>query len=466
MSEFIGVQEIAVLDDYLIVLTNEGQWVYTDIPENLDQPDWYNIPDLEPEDSEMHFVGRIPLLVDGQWVSAGLINDVFGGQDAVAVYRNPDTGEFSTKRWTNRYPEGQPATNAMPRANVASSWGSFFLLGDVMWKEDPGQPLSFANSIHYPHAIWFSEPGSPDNWDPINVVFAGQKQNNNAILGLFPVEAGLVIVTQSNVSILRGSPDDFVYDELRTGISPQTREEVAYWPYTGLVCWIDIRGRVWATNGSVIERLDRNIKIERTGPGALLAFDENLFVSGQADVRVLRSFGEAAAWSRMITPAGWKQAVAAKTILVAVGADQFVGDFILDDALFGVLNQNRLQGPPDLMQAFDIMDEDARGTFDGEYVRPIMRTAPLPGENDKTIFWHRYGVRANGPGKLVAARSYADAEGTEFFETNVDIELEGYKHNTFASHGPSNEAMFEFEFEGDVTPEHITVAFHKGRNDR
>lgn len=466
MSEFVGVKEVARIADYIVLLTLQGEWVYADVPESLQQPTWSLVPGLEPEDSGLHFVGTIPLLIDGRWVSAGLLNDVFGGEDAVAIYRDPDTEEIATKRWSNRYPEGEPATNAMPRANVSATWGSFLLLGDILWREDPAQPFNDDNAARYPHGIWFAEPGSSDNWDPIDVVFVGQKQIENAILGMFPTESGLVVVSQSSISILRGSPDDFIYDELRNGISPTTREEVAYWPYTGLVCWIDVRGRVWATNGSTIERLDRNIKIERTGAGAVLALDENLFVSGRKDVRVLRSFGESAAWTRLISPAGWNQATAFPTIIIGVGSNQDVGDFILDDSNFGVLDENKLQGAPDLMQVYDIMDEELRGTFDGELLRPVLNTAPLPGEGDKTIFWHRYGIRANGPGKILAARSYAAAREGEYFETPLDIVLDGQKNHTFAAHGPSSEAVFGFEFEGDVTPEHVTVAFHAGRNER
>lgn len=516
----LGVQDLATIDEYIIILGNDGIWRYSEVPVTIDQPTWTTIPNLNPEDSFLRFAGRIPILDDTNdvWVSGGLLNSTEYDNDAVAIYRDPSTNEITTKRWSGRYPEidnnNEPDPNTMPRANVASNWGDFFLLGDIMWKADPSAAFDNTNVAHYPHGIWFSEPGSSDTWDPINAVFVGQKKAENAILGMFPLEAGLVIVSKSSISILRGAPNDFVFEELRTGISPETHEEVDYWPHAGVVVWLDRQARVWATNGRDFQRLDRDVDIVRTGPGAVLALYENLFVSGREDVRVLRSFGEGASWSRLISPTGWRYAASSGSVAIGVGADQDQGDFVLDsgdvgdpfyiidelndpselpdpgsangdayeidgllwvwdDALsewvqaFGVIDRNKIQGDADYMQAFDLEDEDNRGYFNGTAVNPILRTRPLPGANDKTVFWHRYGVRANGPGSLIAARSYpsADSNGISY-DVLANEELNENKLHTFPAHGPSVEAMFEFEFEGDVTPEHVTMAFHAGRAER
>lgn len=469
LPEFLGVEQIATICDYILVLTTKGQWLYSDVPTTIEQPTFQLIPGLELLDNQLRFVGRIPLLVDGEWVSAGLLNSVKGGIDAVAIYRDPETDAISTRRWSNRFPEGEPAIDAMPRANVAASWGSFLLLGDIVWKEAPGAAFSSDNQAHYPHAIWFSEPGQSEWWDPIDVVFIGQKLADNRILGMFPIDAGLVVITTSSVSILRGTPTDFVYEELRTGISPRHSTEATYWPYAGLVCWMDRRGRVWGTNGQAVERLDRDISIPRGEQGVVWGVDESLFVSGGNDVRVMRSFEETAAWTRLIVPKGWKGAINCRSLLVAVGADQGTGDFVLDSEEFGVLDQNALQGSPDLIQVYDLAAQSGRGVFFGQVLRPVIQTAPLPGSTDKTTFWHRFGVSSNGPGSLRAARSYPSANTTgEPYEIlrNDPLGVGQDKMVVFPAHGPSREAVFEFEFQGDVTPEQVMVAFHRGRGER
>ena len=112
-------------------------------------------------------------------------------------------------------------------------------------------------------------------------------------------------------------------------------------------------------------------------------------------------------------------------------------------------------------------NEDKRGTINGLSIRPVMRTRPLPGASDRTVFWHRFGGRANGPGKLRKATAYGSADITERgFVHRVSQRLSDRKDFTFEAHGPSLEAVFELEFEGDVTPEHMTVAAHRGRLER
>ena len=116
------------------------------------------------------------------------------------------------------------------------------------------------------------------------------------------------------------------------------------------------------------------------------------------------------------------------------------------------------------MQVFTLSGNDSlRGTFNGTAIRPIVRSRPLPGESDRTIFWHRFGGRVNGPGKLKKATAYASPDVDERgYEHRVNQRLEDRKDFTFEAHGPSLEAVFEMEFEGDVTPEHLTVSAHRG----
>ena len=472
-----GVKDISSICEFVVALNVLDEWLYVDTPIGLEQPDWKPVSDLPAFASNKRFVGRLPLLSEGQWVSGALFNSPSDSGDAFAIYRNPQSDEIEVKTWSNRFPVGvsldpiEGTPNAMPKANVAASWGDYLVLGDIQWKEDSTEDYSQSNSIRYPHGIWFSRPGSSDTWHPSDVFFIGQKLERNDILGMFPVEQGLIVVSQSSISLLRGRPgpsaEDFSHEELRTNISPQSKEEVTFWPHLGIVVWLDRRGRVWATNGDTISRLDENITVERTGPGFVLGIDEHLFVSGRKDVRVFSSFGETSAWTTLITPAGWQKATFCRSIVIGVGADQdTLGDFILNDETLGLLDENIIFGSVNAVQVFDL-DSQERGVFNGVKVRPMIRTRPLPGASDRTAFWHRFGFRGEGTGSIRSATAYASPDVTERgFKTNLNGRFSERKDWAFSGHGPSVEAVFEFELEGDVTPEHVTIGAHRGRLER
>lgn len=448
----VGVDDIASVCEFVLALSKQDGWLFTDIPVTVEQPDFQPIPGLPANSEDLRFAGQVPLLVDDVWISAGLLNRADFDGDVAAVYRDTDTQEIAVKTWSERYPndteDGTP--NSMPRANIAANWGDFVFLGDIEYRVDPTEPFGPDNSARFPHGIWRSVAGTTDRWNPDDVFFVSQRQEQNDILGMFPTTRGLIVVTQSTVALLRGSPDDFAFEELRAGISPASRSEVTYWPYAGLVVWLDRFGRVWGTNGDDVARLDRGVTIDRRGPGALVGVDESLFVSGQADVRVLHSFGEAGGWSTLNTPVGWRQATFCRGTVIGVSAE-------LDGSVEATSN---------VVQVFALFEE-GRGIFNGVPVRSRLRTRPLPGASDRTVFWHRFGVRANGPGRLRSATSYASADVSERgLRHRVFGRLSERKDFTFPAHGPSLEAVFEFEFEGDVTPEHLTVAAHRGRSER
>lgn len=477
MSIRIGVKDIASICEFVVALNVLDEWIYVDTPVSLQQPEWKAIPDLPTLATSKRFIGRIPLLVSGQWVSAGLFNSPTASGEAFALYRDPVTNAIQTKTWSNRYPAGvsidpiEGTANAMPLANVSANWGDYVLLGDIQWKEDPTLAYSQSNSVRYPHGIWFSRPGASDTWSPEDVFFVGQKLERNAVLGMFPVEPGLIVVTQSSISLLRGRPgpraEDFVYEELRTGISPISKDEVTFWPHLGLVVWLDRRGRVWATNGDEVTRLDQRIRITRTGPGTVLAVDEYLFVSGRKDVRVMSAYNERGAWTTLITPSGWQKSTFCGATVIGVGADQDTGgNFVLGSSELGELGENTLYGFVNAIQVFNL-DADERGTFNGRLIRPVIWTRPLPGPSERTAFWHRFGFRGDGSGRIRLATSYPSSDTSERgLQTRVNGRLSERKDWAFKGHGPSLEAVFGFEFEGDVTPEHVTVGAHRGKADR
>jgi hypothetical protein len=68
---------------------------------------------------------------------------------------------------------------------------------------------------------------------------------------------------------------------------------------------------------------------------------------------------------------------------------------------------------------------------------------------------------------LRSGTSYDTADvGGRGYQHRVAQRLDDRKDFTFEAHGPSLEAVFELEFEGDVTPEHVTVAAHRGRSEK
>jgi len=247
----IGVQEINSTCEFIVALNDLDEWIYVDTPIGLSQPAWDYVPGLPLFAQTKTSIGRIPIRVGSEWVSAGLYNHADNPGDAFAIYRDPTYGNIAVKSWADRYPvsvsddpvEGTP--NSMPFANVSTTWGDYLILGDIQWKSDSTLPYSSSNTARYPHGIWFSRPGAPDTFHPNDVFFVGQKLSANAILGMFALDVGLVVVSQSSISVLRGRPgpaaEDFVYEELRTGISPETKNEVAFWAEAGLVVWIDRR---------------------------------------------------------------------------------------------------------------------------------------------------------------------------------------------------------------------------------
>jgi hypothetical protein len=470
-----GVKEVRSTCEFIVALNDLNELVYVNTPVGLSQPEWENVPDLPDSYETKRFAGRIPILVDSEWVSAGVYNSATESGNAYAIYRDPAYDTIAVKEWSNRYPVSvsddpvEGTSNAMPFGSVAANWGDYFLLGDIQWKEDPKEEYSDTNTARYPHGIWFSRPGAPDTFHPNDVFFIGQKLSDNKILGMFPLDVGLLIVSQSSISLLRGRPgpaaEDFVYEEIRTGISPSTRNEVTFWAETGLVVWVDRRGRVWSTNGEVVSQLNRRVEIPRLGEGCVFALDDALFVSGGENVRLLTSFGDSAAWTTLITPTGWRQAVACGSTVIGVGKDQDSdGTFTLDDPVQGLLGENTLHAFVDSIQVFDL-SSPKRGEYNGSLIRPIVRTRPLPGASDRTAFWHRFGVRAEGDGKIVSATSYPSADVSERgYKTNVRGRLSDRKDWAFSGHGPSLEAVFEVSFEGDVSPEHFTIGAHRGRS--
>lgn len=463
----MNVIDFDVVSNHIFAVTDDG-WYYAELPDDLTQPEWYKFSTPD-SDGKLRIIGTMALQVveDGStiWVEALLANSVTDlDVNPFAMYISPATGLAAYKEWTNFYPDAEGGTdNAMPRAGRCEMWGDFLVLGDIIWKADSSQAFSNSNASRYSHGLWFSQPGNSDKWDPIDTVFVGQKSGGNVVQGLFPLERGLLVITCTLVSILAGTPDEFSYRELRAGISNCGRNGVANWPNSGGVVWADNNDDIWWTNGEGFSRI--NQRVQMNDIRSIACINNYVIASSSEIIHVFRIYGNetSGGWTRLSTPYGCFKMLATDDFLLGLEDRKIVGTFVLDDPVFGLLDEgNTLWGDARRIIAFDFNSED-RGMFDGQKVISTIRSKPLPGQGHDTTFWHKFGIRAAGTGTLRKAVSRASADVTKRgYETRLYGRLSSRKDYVFDAHGPSLEATFDVEFDGDVIAEHMTVWAHSG----
>jgi hypothetical protein len=462
MSGF-NIVDFGILEDKLIACTNDATgpgWYVAELPEDLIPPLWEKIttPDTN---GQLRIIGKMALQVEIDsafyWVNALLVNSATVlNVNNFAFYVDPVTGDVEVKEWTEFYPSGEKVADAMPRAGTCAMWGDFLVLGDIVWVADDTAAFSSSNATRFRHGLWFSIPGKTDTWTTSDTTMTGQKAGANVIQGVFPLEAGLLVVSCTVVVLLQGTPDDFIYRELREGISNCGRRNVAAWPEKGGVVWANNYGNVWFTNGEDFMRFDEAIEIGKSS--SIAAQGQYLFVSNETTVYVFRVFDESGGWTRLVTDFGFNKMVATPNFLIAIEAREPFGSFILDDEENGLLDSDDVLWSADLkINAFDFNAEN-RGIFDSRKIRSLIRTRPLPGFGHKSRFWHRYGVRAKGSGSLEKAVSRPSADSSvRGYQSRINGKLNRRFDYVFDAHGPSVEATFDFEFSGDVTVEHVTV---------
>jgi hypothetical protein len=256
----------------------------------------------------------------------------------------------------------------------------------------------------------------------------------------------------------------FIYRELREGISNCGRNSVTRWDSKGGVLWVNAEGNVWFTNGETFQRLDEMVKIE--GAVSAAASGEYVFVSTAEITYVFRLYEEAGGWTRLTGTFGFNKMITTRDFLIGIEEKAPQGDFILDSETNGILGQNILWGQDRLITAFDFNDS-MRGMFNGRMLRSKIRTRPLPGFGHEVRFWHRFGVRAKGSGRVVSATARPSFNpNVRGHQTRINGRLKDRIDYVFDAHGPSIEATFDVEFEGDVTVEHMTIWEHGGRQER
>jgi hypothetical protein len=416
-------------------------------------PDGIVIDGQRPS-KNLEAIGQIPLLVTEivkeipttVWRPSVLLNSVEETGPAWGIYTSEVTvSRISAKFWTNRYPSGSPTDNAMPRANVSQMWGDFHMLGDIIWLADRNLEFGPNNSARFPHAIWFSQPEKSDSWDPVDVQFIGQQADDNIILGMFPVPAGLIVISSNGAHMLRGNPDFNEYEQIRVGIGPSSRKSVTFWPAAGVVVWVDKRGQIWQTNGESFGRLD-TVLPEVGGPcvSSIVAFDDFLIVSRDGRMYALRLYQGQGIWTELNSTCMSEMHRYEGSIYMARtflgGIERFAPEF------------------------------DARGTLEGVPISSRITTPTLqPPDQHKQTFWHRFGFRTDGSGSLLRALARNGplvSPQSKTIEYLIE-ETAGNRQNVvFPAYGPSKEASFTLEAEGDVIFEGATVWSHSGRDRR
>jgi hypothetical protein len=467
-----NILDFGIITGHILAVSEDAGgsgWYIARLPDDLTPPEWD--PLVTPDTGgKLRIIGQMAYKVvdDGDtfWVDGLLCNSpTVTDVDSFMVYIDPRNGAPAVKSWSNYYPTDEGGTaDSMPRAGRCTMWGDFLVLGDIVWNADDTQPLTESNSTRFRHGLWFSIPAKTDTWDPIDTVFVGQKSGNNVVQGLFPLEQGMLVVTCSLVAMLQGTPDDFIYRELREGISNCGRNSVTRWDSKGGVLWVNAEGNVWFTNGETFQRLDEMVKIE--GAVSAAASGEYVFVSTAEITYVFRLYEEAGGWTRLTGTFGFNKMITTRDFLIGIEEKAPQGDFILDSETNGILGQNILWGQDRLITAFDFNDS-MRGMFNGRMLRSKIRTRPLPGFGHEVRFWHRFGVRAKGSGRVVSATSRPSFNpNVRGHQTRINGRLKDRIDYVFDAHGPSIEATFDVEFEGDVTVEHMTIWEHGGRQER
>lgn len=437
-------------DDLLVGITDGGAVRAAPVPDPAGNPltAWSDVGVSRPDG---RLLSLVPLPRDaGQgFVTAVLVNSADMGGTAVAVYDGP-SGPASLE-FENRFPNSPSDEGSMPRGNVATMWGDLLVLGNIEWLEDEDEPFSASNRARYPNALWFSRPGQPDRWDLLDVVFTGVRDGQGVptVVGLQPTEQGLMVLTTAGIYLLRGSPSNFDYEEVRPGLSPSRNATVGWWAPSGAAAWVSSTGWVWHSDGVNFLRLDEPLGLpSKVDPdGFCLGWDDYLLAGVGSRVFVFRLLGDGGAWTELHVP----------------GLP--VRPFTLGSSMFCLID-----GAPWRLSR----EVEPRGTVDGapHPVKVSTRTFE-GGDGHRLSFWRFFGLRAEPlfEGAALVAVTLFDGPVLSSQSRQLDVQLEsgslaGRDELLVPGPGASLEASVRFTFEGDVSVEQVTAMFTQSRGSR
>lgn len=379
---------------------------------------------------------------------------------ALAIHQADGSTDLTFVEWTNQYPaleaDGEtPTSNVMPRARFGTMWEDYLVLGSIEWYVDGASALSDSNVKPYRNGLWFSQGGDPTAFDPQSVVFVGDPETN--ITGMSIIDAGLVVFTSSGpfdtggAFLLRGRPDYFEPERLSAIGADQG---ACTWAYTGAAAWISETGEVFHSNGEEVMRLDDPLDLDRTSHTSdnLQGFGPYLIASRLGRLFAFRVFETDGAWTELIVPPNLGGIRSMRAV-----ADQLVFIAASNSGWGTVWRYVR-------------REHDERGQLGGVPIEPTIstRTVEAGGGHDVT-FWHRFGFRATGPGRVetitLRGGPALDDEQPTLVHT-LARPLEVRDELVVPAHGPSVEASAEVVFSGDVRVEQTSWWAHRGRGSR
>lgn len=448
-------QQVAAVGDFLLGIKTDGTVWYTTLPGRYDESSttrektWTEITAVSPHD-KLRFQTPIPLPdeVAGEFTYGVLLNTV-QSHPAYAIYQADDSDTApSVKEWTNREPDGSPTDDAMPRAGTARLWGDYLVLGNIWWTPDGGSTWE-----HYEHSIWFSQPGKPDSWDPVDVVhMTPTGVPHNAVRSMEAIDSGLMVFSDAGVFLLRGLANDHSFEEVRWNAGPVWISDVSmYWAHIGGVVWVDTLGQVWETNGDQFRRIDDHLFLPRhSGPhDHARGWGEYMLVERDTRLLCFRAFDGEGAWTELVTPSG------SHTRSMYPIDDQM---YFVDNADGRVWRYNRSD------------ETGERGQVDGSDGRSVVAARTVEsGAGHTSTMWHRFGFRASGPGSVVDVTlrpGPALDSGQPTLVHTLNEQADERHEQVVPGHGPSVEASAEVRFDGDVAVEQFTWWHHRGKGSR
>lgn len=462
-----GFDELGYVDGRMVARKPDGsggvEWWWNSYPASQMTDDmtrdmtWEQISGM-PSDPDLHIVCQIPLDRDDVgYKQALLINGRDRDGSAYAIYfpgNGPSLHEFDEK-WPG-------AGDVMPPANVGVMWHDFLVLGDIRWLDDEDDDLDDDNNRPHPTAVWQSKGGKVDEWDVLDVTWAtfAFSPGGAEVRKMIPVDAGLLILTGAGIALLRGRPGEdangdpaFEFEPLRTEIGASAAA-ATYWPHTGAAVWVDVAGGIWQTNGEEFAELtDQHYRLPRTADSedSVAALSEYLLYAHQGRLFAIRAFDHEGAWTELHTPNGshveW---------LMQVGDQLYM---LNDDGEVWRFNRR------------DDLDGDAeRGLVSKEMFEARVATRTMARDGGHEVgFWHRVGLRCEGPGTVKRAvlrpgPALDDGQPTLTYELGQSADT---RHDVMVrGHGPSAEASVEWTLEGDVRVEQVEWLVHRGRGKR
>lgn len=469
----LGFDQLGVVGQLLIARKPDGTFWWCEYPRaqwssaTLAALVWTQLP--VTADPELHIAGPTVLRqVDTAGHVPGLLlNGRERAGNAYAVWESRADFTAQVHTYTAKWP-ASGGSQAMPPANRAVMWNDFLVLADIRWFDDDTQALSDTNNKIAENYVWFSTGGTTDTFDPLDVVpvnltttvVAGQ----DSVEGMVPVDAGLLVVTTGGVALLRGTPDNFVNEPLRASIAPNENVDPVFWPHSGAMVLMDMAGQLWTTNSEDFLRIDTGMDVSRStlaNEDGVWGWHENLLWARDDRLLCFHAFDVEGAWCELVTPndAGVREMLNQGDQLYAIARDTG-----------RVWRMNRLDQADDYVGDPSITE---RGQIDGTDIQPELATRPLSrlGGHDRTM-WHRYGLRAQGPGELLQATWYTSAPrdpdaGTFLYDyAPGTFLLDEREDRMWRCAGPSLEGGAGFTFSGDVIVDAVELWVHRGRGER